>query len=38
MAKSSLSTITVSNNSGCSAMSATQKFENIYIPPGMNLI
>ncbi|EHN8905995.1 hypothetical protein L8P92_14400 [Enterobacter asburiae] len=38
MAKSSLSTITVSNNSACSAMSATQKFENIYIPPGMNLI
>jgi hypothetical protein len=38
MATSSLSTITVSNNSGCTAMSATQKYELIYIPPGMGLI
>ncbi|MBB1202652.1 hypothetical protein EGM70_20440 [Enterobacteriaceae bacterium 89] len=38
MAISSLSTITVSNNSGCDALSATQKYEGIYIPPGMSLI
>lgn len=38
MAKSSLSTITISNNSGCAAISATQKYEHIYIPRGMSLI
>jgi hypothetical protein len=38
MGISSLSTITVINNSGCAAISATQKYENIYLPPGMNLI
>ena len=38
MARSSLSTISVANNSGCEAMSATQKYENIYIPPGMSIL